>query len=56
MKLYLFLRSLIWTSIFSVIAAIAALITAFISTSPNLPISLGLGSIALAILSPRREF
>lgn len=52
MKLYLFLRSIIWTSVLSVAASIASLITAFIS--PNLSIPLALIAISLAVLSPRR--
>jgi hypothetical protein len=52
MKLYLFLRSIIWTSVLSVTACIAALVTAFIA--PTLSIPLGLVAIALATLSPRR--
>lgn len=55
MKLYLFLRSLVWTSIFSVAATASALVTAFISASPAVPVTLALVSIALATLSPRRE-
>lgn len=53
MKLYLFLRSIIWTSVLSVIAAVAALITAF----TNLPLAtpLGLVAITFALLAPRRE-
>ena len=53
MKLYLFLRSIVWTSVFSVLAAVLTVISAF--TSPALSIPLGLISISLAILSPRRS-
>lgn len=55
MKLYLFLRSIIWTSVLSISSAIAALIAAFIATNPALPTTLGLIAVTLAILSPRRN-
>lgn len=53
MKLYLFLRSIIWTSVLSAVASAIALITAFIA--PNLAIPFALVAIALAVLSPRRD-
>lgn len=53
MKLYLFLRSIIWTSVFAVAAAIGSLVTAF--TYPDLAVPFGLVAIALAILSPRKS-
>ena len=53
MKLYLFLRSLIWTSILSVSAAIASVVSAFIQPESQVAIPLGLASVALAVLSPR---
>jgi len=53
MKLYLFLRSIIWTSVISVIAAIAAVITAFINAQLPIPLTLALTSITFALLSPR---
>lgn len=52
MKLYLFLRDLIWTSIFAVLFATASVVAAFIN-SPNLTLGFGLAAVALAILSPR---
>lgn len=52
MKLYLFLRSIIWTSVLAVVASIAALIAAFVSSDLATP--LALVAIALAVLSPRR--
>jgi hypothetical protein len=56
MKLYLFLRSIIWTSVLSVVAAVASLITATIpATQQGLPIPLALISISLAILAPRNN-
>jgi hypothetical protein len=53
MKLYLFLRSIIWTSVLAVSSAVASLIAAFIATTPNLPIAFGLTAVVLAVLSPR---
>jgi hypothetical protein len=53
-KLYLFLRSIVWTSVISVITSALALITAF--TAPGLAIPLGLISIALAVLTPKRDY
>ena len=53
MKLYLFLRSLVWTAILSVVFIIATLVAAFIA--PDLAPSLGLVALAFAVLSPRRE-
>jgi len=55
MRLYLFLRSIIWTSVFSVLSAVASLIAAFITPSPSIPLALGLLAVSLAILSPRRN-
>ena len=53
MKLYLFLRELIWTSILSVASTVASLILAFID--PQLAIPFGLAAISLAVLAPRAE-
>lgn len=53
MKLYLFLRSIIWTAVFAVSAFIASLIAAFIN--PPLAIPLALIGIGMATLAPRRE-
>ena len=53
MKLYLFLRSIIWTSVFSVLLLVASLVSAFLDS--NLAVPLGLGSIALAVLSSKRN-
>jgi hypothetical protein len=50
MKLYLFLRELIWTSIFSVLALLGTLIAAF-TNLPTLTLGLGLTAVTLAILS-----
>jgi hypothetical protein len=54
MKLYLFLRSIIWTSVLSLLFALASIISAFAS-APTLTLALGLASITLAILSPRKS-
>lgn len=53
MKLYLFLRSLIWTAILSVALIIATLIAAF--TNPDLVLPFGLTAIAFAVLTPKRD-
>lgn len=53
MKLYLFLRSIIWTSVLSASAIIATLIAAF--TVPGMVLPFGLASIALAVLSSQRS-
>lgn len=52
MKLYLFLRSIIWTSVLSVVLSVATLVTAFIA--PTVAIPLGLVAVTFATLSPRR--
>jgi hypothetical protein len=52
-RIYLFLRSIVWTSVLSVVSIVASLISAFIA--PNLSLAFGLASIALATLSPRRS-
>jgi hypothetical protein len=49
-KLYLFLRSIIWTSILSVISIIGTLVAVIIAT-PLAAIPFGLTAIALAVLS-----
>lgn len=53
MRLYLFLRSIIWTSVLSVTLALASIISAF--AAPSLTLALGLASISLAVLSPRKS-
>lgn len=53
MKLYLFLRSIVWTSILSVSAAVAALITAFTTTDLTITIAFGFTAITLAVLAPK---
>lgn len=53
MKLYLFLRSLVWTAILSVAFIIATLVAAF--TNPDLVPPFGLTAIAFGILTPKRD-
>lgn len=53
MKLYLFLRSIMWTSVISLVFALASIISAFVA--PYLTLALGLASITFAVLSPRRS-
>lgn len=52
MKLYLFLRSIVWTAVFSVVFSIASIITAF--TAPAFATPFALIAIALGILSSKR--
>lgn len=54
MKLYLFLRSIIWTSVLSVTLALASIISALASAATPVAFSLGLASITFAVLAPRR--
>lgn len=53
MRLYLFLRSIVWTSVLSVSAILATLIAAF--TVPEMVLPFGLAAIALAALSQSKE-
>ena len=53
MRLYLFLRSIIWTSVLSLVLALASIISAF--AAPSLTLALGLASITFAVLSPRKS-
>jgi hypothetical protein len=55
MKLYLFLRSIVWTSVLAIAASAASLIAAFIAAPLTLTIPLGLTAITLAVLSPHRN-
>ena len=55
MKLYLFLRSIVWTSVLALTVSIAALVAAFVAAPLTLTIPLGLAAITLAILSPRSD-
>jgi hypothetical protein len=52
MRLFLFLRSLVWTSIASVIAILASIIFALLQ-NPYLPIPLAVSAVALATLTDR---
>ncbi len=54
MKLYLFLRSIIWTALLSLLLIAASIISA-LAGNPHLPIPLALSAIALAVLSLDRE-
>lgn len=54
MKLYLFLRSIVWTSVISVLLALASIISALASAATPVAFSLGLASITFAILAPRK--
>jgi hypothetical protein len=52
-RLYLFLRSVVWTSVLSALAIIATIVSAFVA--PDFAVPFGLSAIALAVLSPRRS-
>lgn len=52
MKLYLFLRSLIWTSILALVAIVASIIFALMH-NPYLPIPLAISAVALATLTDK---
>lgn len=53
MKLYLFLRSLVWTAILSVAFVIATLVAAF--TNPDFVAPFGLSALTFAILTPKKS-
>jgi len=52
-KLYLFLRSIVWTSVFSILALVASIILALASAPLEIVLALGISSVALAILSTK---
>lgn len=55
MQIFLFLRSLIWTSIASVIAVVASIIFALLQ-NPHLPIPLAISAVALATLTDKSRY
>jgi hypothetical protein len=52
-NILLFLRSIIWTSVFAVALTILALIAALLATTPTLPLTLAISAVALAILGKK---
>lgn len=54
-NILLFLRSIIWTSVFAVALTILALTVAFLapSASPTLPLTLAISATTLAILGKK---
>jgi len=52
-NILLFLRSIIWTSVFAVALTILALITALLSNTPTLSLTLAISAVALAILGKK---
>ena len=53
-NILLFLRSIIWTSVFSVALTILALIAALLNPStPALPVTLAISAVSLAILGKK---
>jgi hypothetical protein len=55
MKFYLFLRSIIWTSVLAILLVIASIVALIISPTPTPSITLGLAALTLATLAPRRS-
>jgi hypothetical protein len=55
MKFYLFLRSIIWTSVLAILLVIASIVALIISPTPTPSIALGLAALTLATLAPRRS-
>lgn len=56
MKLYLFLRSLVWTSIISTASALLALISSVLRADLTLVVAFATLAITFAILSPRKDY
>lgn len=54
MKLYLFLRSIVWTSIFALVFIVASIIFAMLQ-NPYLPIPLAITAVALATLTDKAK-
>ena len=52
MKLYLFLRSIVWTSILALVAVVASITFALLQ-NPYLPIPLAISAVALATLTDK---
>lgn len=53
MKLYLFLRSIVWTSVLSTIFIVAAIVSAFIGASTQAVLALSSAAVAFAVLGLR---
>jgi hypothetical protein len=54
MKLFLFLRDIIWTSVLSLAAILASIIFALLE-NPHLPLPLAISAVALAVLTDRAK-
>jgi hypothetical protein len=54
-NILLFLRAIIWTSVFAVALTILALITALLASTspPTLPLTLAISAVTLAILGKK---
>lgn len=55
MKLILFLRSIVWTSVLSLLLIVASTISALLSAPLTLTLPLGLAAIASAVLSTQAD-
>lgn len=51
MKLYIFLRSIVWSTVFALLLIAASIISLIIAPNSLAPLTLGAGAIALSILS-----
>jgi hypothetical protein len=53
MRLYLFLRSIVWTSVFSIASLVASIILALLNAPLALVLAFAISSVALATLSTK---
>jgi hypothetical protein len=53
-KLYLFLRSIVWTSVLSITAVVASITLALLQNQ-HLPLPLAISAVALAVLSGKEK-
>lgn len=53
MKLYLFLRSIVWTSVFSIASIIASIVSALLLAPLQLVVAFAISAVAFATLSTK---
>lgn len=51
MKLYIFLRSIIWSAVLAIIFIVASITTLIVAPTSPAPLTLGTGAITFSILS-----
>ena len=51
MKLFIFLRSIIWSTLLAILFIVASIVSLIIAPTSPAPLTLGAGAIALSILS-----